>query len=446
MKNGQRIPADQVRMGRLIDALNLSPYEQEVLWQEYHRARYGDEAYRLQEQIAAFIESFTGIPGMAIQSEYKHIIPEVKCVDNRLDLEYLVKAVIENEALRENGSLKMVMQSDFDFIYNLLPCIYRNSKKLAIEHIICLEGSHSPGTEPLIYNLKFFQKIIPVLLSENSGQYNVYYYYDQVSSHFSSSVLMPYVIITSAYVINISVDLCHALVSEDAEVIELYQRLYVSGKRACKPLVKKMDERNIAGYSAGDGEEIHGEKICTIGGQPCFGLLDIESMLSKYIKSDYREIGAILESAVKANRHLLSYGNTVSVASYFTRRGMERLMKEGIAEEIPSEICHPLEPKDRQLLVKKLILAIKAGWYKAYLLNEEKIHYPKELIITAKHMSNVQIFYMSDETDCRFVLQEQSLSKMIYEFLEGLDKTTFVLSEEDTLKYLETLTEPALNG
>ena len=94
--------------------------------------------------------------------------------------------------------------------------------------------------EELLYNLKFFEKLVPVILSEKELRYHIYYYYDKVNSHFASSTLMPYVIITSDYVINISVDLNHGLISKDREVINLYSHLYDMRKRESRPMIQKL--------------------------------------------------------------------------------------------------------------------------------------------------------------------------------------------------------------
>lgn len=86
-----------------------------------------------------------------------------------------------------------------------------------------------------------------------------------------------------------------------------------------------------------------------------------------------------------------------------------------------------------------LIEAIRAGWYTAYLMDENCIRYPENLIVTTKEMTSVNIFYLPDKNESRFALREQSLSKMIYEFLVNFQKSTFVFNKDDTLLYLENL-------
>ena len=440
IKNGQRIPADIEKVKKLIEALQLSPYEADGLWQDYLKARYGEEKYELQYQMISFLEKFVNLSGISIISQYKHEIPNVQCIHNRMDLEYMVKSIIENETLKENGKLKVIMQADFNLIYNLLPCICRSAKGLDIEHIVCLEGGMEYSE--MTYNLQFFEKIVPIILSDKNIQYHVYYYYDKVTSHFSSSTLMPYAIITSDYVINISVDLNHAFVSNDKQVINLYSQLYEQRKRNCRQMIRKMEENeNYYGLINGERTNVRGsEPIYSIGGQPCFGMFDVNDMILKYVDGEKTESVFGLQQMIEKNRQIVT-NNKVSIVSYFSKRGLERLLTEGVVTEIPRAIYTTLDMDDRKNLIQMLIDAIKEGWYSAYLIDDTRIQYPEALVINSESMNKVNIYYLPEKSESRFTLKEQSLSKMIYDFLVDLEKSTYVLSKTETLSYLEKVIE-----
>ncbi|WP_418463153.1 helix-turn-helix domain-containing protein [Frisingicoccus sp.] len=437
IKNGQRVPADMEKVRRLITALNLSPYEYDTLWKEYLKARYGEENFELQSQIVNFIEGFEHQPRISIMSNYQHEIPDIKSVNNRMDLDYMVKAVVENEALRENGKLRLIVQSDFEFLFNLLPCVYRNSSRLTIEHIVCLEGGMAEN-KGLLYNLKFFGKMIPIILSEKESRYHIDYYYDKVTSHFASSVLMPYVVISSDCVINISVDLNHALISKDVDVIGLYNLLFDLRKRECRPMLHSIGENDEYLELCQEKPKEPVEAVYSIGSQPCFGLLDIESMIFKYINRDRIEAAYQFQKLIQENKRFVS-DEKMSIISYFSKVGLKSLMEDGIVKEVPRELYTALEVEDRKKLIEMLIEAIEAGWYTAFLLDDNCISYPENLIITAKEMTSVNIFYLPENNESRFALQEQSLSKMIYDFLVDFGKSTYVLSKEETLKYLKKI-------
>ena len=54
-------------------------------------------------------------------------------------------------------------------------------------------------------------------------------------------------------------------------------------------------------------------------------------------------------------------------------------------------------------------------------------------------MNDVNICYLTDEVECRFALREQSLSKIIFDFLRDLKESSCVYSKEETVAYLESL-------
>lgn len=280
--------------------------------------------------------------------------------------------------------------------------------------------------------------MIPVLLSEKELRYHIYYYYDKVSSHFASSTLMPYLIIASDFVINISVDLNCALISKDSKVIHLYNHLYDVRKRECRSMIQSIHENAEYIRFCREKPEVGGEAVYSIGSQPCFGLFDVESMLPKYIKNHNTQSAYEFRQLIRANKQFAA-SQKVSAVSYFSKKGLEKLMKDGIVEEVPRELYTALDMEDRRELIRMLIDAIREGWYTAHLMNEACIRYPQNLVITTKEMTSANIFYLPEKNENRFVLREQSLSRMIYEFLAGFQKSTYVFNQDETLQYLENL-------
>ena len=47
MKNGQRVSPDTVKLKKLLEALSLSAYEYENIWNAYLKARYGEDTYKM---------------------------------------------------------------------------------------------------------------------------------------------------------------------------------------------------------------------------------------------------------------------------------------------------------------------------------------------------------------------------------------------------------------
>ena len=90
MKNGQRVSPDTEKMTKLIQALNLPPYESEELWKEYIRASVGDYVFERDLAVVDFIHSFNNVSDISIKAVHQYDIPDIKTVNNRMNLEYLI--------------------------------------------------------------------------------------------------------------------------------------------------------------------------------------------------------------------------------------------------------------------------------------------------------------------------------------------------------------------
>ncbi len=435
MKNGQRVSPDTVKLKKLLEALSLSTYEYENIWNAYLKARYGEDTYKMHMSAISFIESFGRISTISIKSDFFHDIPDINTINNRMDLEVFVKAVLEQEALTQDGYVRMIMQEDFSLLYTMLPSVCRSNNKLKVEHIICLEGADGDNVKNRIRNLEILKVLMPVFLAGNENGYDVYFYYDKIASHFASTALMPYMIMTSSYVVNISVDLEYAVVSRDKDTHCLFEQLFIQRKKSCRKMINKIPT-GINIFEFYSQNRPHSDQIFTIGSQPCFGMFPVDSMVRNYFTDDNQDTMDMLLKVLEDNRRL--YGDMKLVTSYFTKSGIRRLMEEGIVDELPKEIYTTLTPGDRRQLLKMLIHAIKSQTYEAYLLDDQKIIYPHQLLISAYSMTDVNVVYLSENTEARFALQEQSITRILYDFLNDVKETSETASVEDTLSYLES--------
>ena len=215
MKNGQRVSPDTEKMVKLLDALALQPFEHDSLWSEYIQERMGKDRYKVVEAIKDLIESMGSNLNISVKSQYHHEIPDIKTIDNIMDLNYMIKVVIEEEARKEDGKLYLIMQPDKKGIFGWLPGICKNSPGLKIEHIVCMERDQESNEKDQVYNIQILKELFKMMLADENFNYEAYYYYDRIISHFDTAALMPSAVITSEYVINIAADFEHALVLHD---------------------------------------------------------------------------------------------------------------------------------------------------------------------------------------------------------------------------------------
>ena len=437
MKNGQRVSPDTGKMTRLLDALTLSPFEYDKLWSEYIQARMGDDRYSVIEAIVRLIESFGTISNISVKSHYHHEIPEVKAIDNEMDVKYMIKIVIEEEARKPKGHIHLIMQPDTSGIINWLPSVCKGNPEMKIKHIVCLERFREGQEKGQIYNINVLQKLIPMMVSSTGCNYEAFYYYDQISSHFNTSALMPLVVITSDYVINIVSDYGHAMVSKEPEIVELYEQLFQNHRRKCKSMFQRFeDQMDVFEYY--DSNEHWEDKQYVLASQPCFGVLKTDTLVRKYSEIGNGKMMGMLENILQKHHEQFKSAGS-KIVSYCTKEGLKRFVEQGIIDELPKEIYRNLELSDRLDMLRMLVQMVKQGKYDIYLLDEHELEFPKELFISTFGVSEVCIMYLPDSEQQRFILNEKRTAKLLMEFLEEFMQLPFVCSKEKTLVFLEEL-------
>ena len=437
MKNGQRISPDTGKMIKLFENLKLSPYEYDELWKEYIRARMGEEIYERNMAVLDFMESFGNISNISIKSFFSHEIPDIRTVENRMDLEYLMRAVMEQEYLKENGFIHVIMQADSAALLNSLYTIYKYNKDFSAEHIICLENSGAGNSQGDIYNIQMLEKLMPVAILANSANYQIYYYYDKVSAHINSFSVMPYLVITSECVLNINASMDHGILIKDKEIRELYENVFQEQKRNCRLLLRQMESETdvVEYYHSLSGKE---EISYSIAQQPCIGVLKLDRLVKKYFCVENNQILTVMERHLQKNYRENEAGITKKVA-FCTKNGLKRLALEGEIDELPREIYRNIEREDRIFILRMLQSMIQKGRYELYLLNEQEIQFPRELFINVNGLSEVSLAYLSEKENVRFILNEGSFSKIMYEFCEELNKTPQVSGGKTVEMFLEEL-------
>ena len=436
MKNGQRVSPDSTKMEKLISCLNLPPYEYDEIWTEYIRARLGDSIYERNNAVIDFIESFGNISNTSIKSYYRHEIPDIRTVDNRMDLEYLIKAVIEQEALKEDGNVRIIMQADSPVLKNVLPAVCRNNRNLKIDHILCMNHKSGNGYEKdELYNINMMKCLMPIVIFSNSENYRIYHYYDHVTSHFSSSSLLPCMVLTQDYVISMNAGIDKGMIFREKDIIEMFDSLFQEHKRSCRMMFKRMnDDTDLFEYF--NTQPCTDNVIYTIGNQPCMGMLKVDNLVRKYCTSENEKIRILLENTIRKNEKLVDGENTKLVC-YCTRSGLKRFAEEGVVDELPLSIYRKLEIRDRIDILQKLLAAMEQGKYELYLLEEHGIDFPKELQICSYGVTESVIIFMSENKESRFVLNESSLTKILFEFFQEFMRSPQVCSLDKSFRILE---------
>lgn len=438
MKNGQRVSPDSAKMAKLLDMLNLPSDKYDEIWTEYIRARLGDSVYERNKAVIDFMESFGNISNTPIKSFYQHEIPNISMVDNRMDIEYLIKAVIEQEALKEDGNVRIIMQPDTPVLKNVLPVVCRNNRNLKIDHIICMDNQTGNGYgKDELYNINMLKCLMPIVIFSDSENYKIYHYYDRVASHFSCTSLLPCMVLTQDYVINMNAAMDKGLIFREKEIVSLFDGIFQEHKRRCRMMFKRM-ENDEELFEFLNHQACMENIVYTIGRQPCIGMLKVYNIVKKYCISENEKIHSLLENILIKKEKVFS-GRQIKIVSYCTKKGLKRFAEEGIVDEFPLKICRKLDIYDRLNILQKLLAAIEQGKYELYLLEEQRIDFPSRLQISSYGLTDALILYMSENEKNRFILKETSLTKILFEFFQDFVRSPQVCNSEKSLLYLKQI-------
>ncbi|MBO5460381.1 MAG: helix-turn-helix domain-containing protein [Ruminococcus sp.] len=438
MKNGQRVSPDEDKMIRLMQGLNLSPDEEKKFKEEYIRARIGDEVYERDTAVMDFVDNFNNISNISISSSWQYNLNEIRTIDSRMDLEQVLHAVIRKESMKKDGFIHIIMQGADNPLRKILPEVCGNNHNLKIDHIVCIEnGTENGAKNPQLYNVNLLKELVPTAVFSSSVNYQVYYYYDHVSSRFNTGTLLSYMVLTSEYLVCMNSEMSLGMVTRDKESRDLYEQLFQNQKKRCRQMFLYMT--NVMDMLSSQVEEGRKEDISwSLSQQPCFGVLKVESFIRKYFQDKSSHMVPAFVEMIRKNRQSVMQDNKKHV-SYCSKEGLRRFIQEGVVDEIPKEFYTELSRKDRKIILTLLLQAIDEGYYEMYFVDDLLSKIPKELFINVYGMLDVVVLYLSDKKEARFLLNENSMTRIIYEAFKNLPKNPQIISKEDTRTYLESL-------
>lgn len=439
MRSGKRISSDEQKMAKLMQALNLSPLEQERFAEEYLRSKLGDDVYQQTFAVLDFFGCFSdisNIPGVKRSFDYE--IPNIKTINNRINLEQIIQMVIRKESMKEDGFIHIMMQSGNDFLGKTLSDVCGDNKNLKVDHIVCIENNiNNDETNYQLYNIKLLNELTTTAVRANSTNYQVYYYYDHVVSLFNTGTLLSYMVLTSEYLICMDSDLNYGTLSADVEIKELYEQLFQQHKKKCKKMFL---------YLTDDAELINTQIptkrkdsiTYSLAQQPCLGMHKTEWLIDKYFLDNNGPSAAMYEKKIRYNRENLNKPDQKHVA-YCSKEGLRRFVEDGVVDEIPRNFYTAPSLQDRKKTLEILLQSIDEGHYEMYLIDDIIQNIPKELFVNTYDIPNTFILYFSSEKNMLFIINEANIIRLVHNTLENLPKYLPSDSKKTSRDYLESL-------
>lgn len=434
LKNGQRISPDAEKMVKLFEVLNLNSEEYAEVWDLYLEEQQGKETYKLTKAVLEFIDSFRMVSRLSADMKINYSIPDVRVINGRADVNYMIKLLVEKEAAEGEGKLRVLVQPEQNSVMEALKSGFKINSNFKAEHLVCLENRVEKDKNTF-YNIKLLEKIVPLILCEENNDYNVYYYYNRVDQQFNKFSLMPYCIITSDRVISMDWELEHAAIYQEKEIREFFVAAFEKMREECKRLYMPIKEQNDMLNMFMQRKEVVCD-IYSMGSQPCMGILDISELFEKYAVDPLApEIIALGNCLKNWRKSILEKQH--KMVTYFTKEGVQRFMESGRVDELMDEVYHPIQPADRRKMVSGLLKMTEKGFCEPRLIQDKRYRYTEKLYIIGYNIDDALLYYNTSQHF--FSVKEKTLARLFYEFLEFFKESVYVCTVEETVEYLKEL-------
>ena len=437
LKNGQRLSPDTEKMERLFACLQLSQAEYTELWNRYLEERQGKEKYGLTQAVLGFVSSSRQISKLSAEIRMDCALPDVWVVEGREDVDYFLKLLIEQEALGPSGYLKILAQPECGALMDRLKNAFKLNHEFRVDHLICLNNDMKRDADKY-YNIELLQKIIPAVLCGHASNYRVYYNYDRVQSHFNRFNMMPYLILSRDRVVQVDYEFEHAVICRVEEKLEYFSKAFQGLVKTCPFLYESfVDDASVMQYWARH-RKIN-ETIYAAGNMPFMMGLDMMDIMYPYVTSCREELEAVMRQMHEWRKNRTD--DSGKIVSYFTEAGIHRFMEEGRIMEIPEKIYMPLQREDRRVMIRRLLEAVEQGFYEPRLIRTDRYQWPGEISISMYNYEEMALYYDLDGGKQMFRIEEKTITRRFYEFMEMFGESAYVCSVQETVEYLERLVD-----
>ena len=165
--------------------------------------------------------------------------------------------------------------------------------------------------------------------------------------------------------------------------------------------------------------------------QPCItAFVDqniIQDSINKQLPLDSQQY--LTNMLLTQTANLKKMFNCITV---FTKKGLDNFVQNGIIQQIPSQLYHPLSIKNRILILNRMLQANQSGSFCFHLIKEESFH-PNIEIVTYD-TDSMLLCYQNVETSMMqtCLIKEPNTILAFNDFIQNLSNHNLVCDVEET--------------
>ena len=429
--NGTRPLVNENHLNAIMRELHLSPGERMNLLQAYERERVGPPIYNRRQKFEALLRSLQDFPTVqlpTVVTENAAALP-AEALPVMAEGELKINAVLHQiflDAARRDADLALLTQPDGRAALDALLLLWPQTKHARITHLICLESDSNKSSE---INLEYAQQVIRY--SVGLVRYDPFYFYGAADEHYGAMNLLPYLIFSDRYAVQLSANWQTALIYTDEQIVQYFANAFRHMQDRSRPLLTRME--GIAGRAQW-GMDYLTEVDFT-------GILSMHPNLTAYQFWDEEIIRTYLSEAIPYREEMIaaytqntSYMNRLhkmyGIHDIVNAAVVEDFIKTGLFKEFPPILAdRPLSKADRRKLMERLISGIQEGWYHFQMLPPEMYAAHIRWEIGCQKNSHL-LFQHSTQTG--FVIyrfEEPDIVHTAYDYLQSLVERPNTLNE-----------------
>lgn len=442
--NGKRnVPSSMELVNKIAGFFHLTPIEYEKLKEAYFITKTGEDVYYRRKSVENFIKNFPDPlfeASKSGESEKTDILTGKKrkiqnaAISTQVELNQYLHQILLEEALKEEGKIALFLPADYGFLFDLLASL-KPIKTLEIRHILCMSSTGQRNEENELYSLEYLKMLLPMYVG--NLDYQPYYFYDDINSHFYNLNGMPCLILTSEYAITCTSDYQMGILYESSDVISMFWNLFASYQDHCQKLFEVV--KMIPGNDQIFQEVITTESPCyVLQPEPCLTPFITEEILRNVLSPklpDHENMIPLILELFSRPREVLDVSDT---CISFTQKGLEHFVNTGKVKEIPDVFYEPFSPENRVKIMEAMLPYCQKGVYRILNIHNHLTHgeIPVNFHLCVNGNLGYFLFTNISGENVRLIIREQSILEAFQDYLENLEDKYF-LSEEETTALVE---------
>ena len=442
--NGKRPLKKKEHLDIIISLLKLTPEEMNQLMEAYEIELIGIDLYRQRQKVEELLFSLQSIHSSFEVLNHENLcetifhiqnIEESKVFYGELDVKRVAFAMIYN-AFQSGSTIHIFLPLEQKALLHgltLLGNLSCSAPAPQITHIICFDSDNTKGS---IANLERLRQVLGYGIAVKS--YCPMYFYGNCAEHFSSTNLLPGLILTETAALQVSFNGKYALFHENSSIILLFRNFFEQLCGKCHPLMAdNINLMNRMECAINNLEKSDFKKVLEISSGICSVPFWNRQILETYLNPELPQYEYILEYYMTYASKLYEIKRKKLTILLMKSSFVLDFIKTGIFKEYPPYFfAKPLSLADRKYILRCILSACHEGWYQIQFVKDTRfpLDYGWELGVVKG--SHVLFQYFEQDKSYAFNFKEPGIVNALYDYLENLSNGQYAMTPKESKELL----------